>query len=341
MSSGDDIEAGRITTGESTTFLVAAVPSATDVDFNGGAVLHVGPQAGDLSPAERIDGVVGVGHARFAPEPGAPDGAGVVGHGGVAEGPGVVAVGGGGGVGLRAHGGRGGVTSSRTNHEAAPGVVAQGGAVDFAWSTQEDRRAPGPGVVAVAGGSTQAVTPQERAAAGVVGQGGDAVTRTVVRDGATFVVGSGVVGPGVVGRGGLVTAAPGPGQPAVPVGSGGAGVVGVAGGVPADAGVLHSLDTGVLGVGGAGAGVLGASETAPDVLGESNRGPGVMAVSRRAPQVRLEPIDAASPLELGPTVAAGDLLALRQVDEERGTELATLWFCTSVRDGTPSWARLA
>ena len=41
MSSGDEIEAGRITTAESTTDLLGAVPSEQDVDFNGMVILPV------------------------------------------------------------------------------------------------------------------------------------------------------------------------------------------------------------------------------------------------------------------------------------------------------------
>ena len=50
MSSGDEIEAGRITTAESTTDLVGALPSERDVDFNGDVILRVGPEPGRLSP---------------------------------------------------------------------------------------------------------------------------------------------------------------------------------------------------------------------------------------------------------------------------------------------------
>jgi len=44
MASGDDIEAGRITAGESTTDLIAQRPSEGDVDFNGDIIFRVGPQ---------------------------------------------------------------------------------------------------------------------------------------------------------------------------------------------------------------------------------------------------------------------------------------------------------
>jgi hypothetical protein len=48
MGSGDDIQAGRATTAESTTDILGAVPSERDVDFNGTVILRAGPQAGTL-----------------------------------------------------------------------------------------------------------------------------------------------------------------------------------------------------------------------------------------------------------------------------------------------------
>ena len=81
MGSGDDIEAGRVTTAESTTDILGAVPSEHDVDFNGIVILRVAPQPGELKPNITLDGVHGVGHNGVPPlttleDPGSSDSAG-------------------------------------------------------------------------------------------------------------------------------------------------------------------------------------------------------------------------------------------------------------------------
>jgi hypothetical protein len=63
MSSGDAIEAGRVTTGESRTVLAAATPDGqSGADFNGDVILRVEPQGGDYEPygSHPIDGIHGV-----------------------------------------------------------------------------------------------------------------------------------------------------------------------------------------------------------------------------------------------------------------------------------------
>jgi hypothetical protein len=63
MGSGYDIRAGRVTTAESTTDMLGAVPSEHDVDFNGVAILRATPQPGLLAPSHNLDGIHGVGHS--------------------------------------------------------------------------------------------------------------------------------------------------------------------------------------------------------------------------------------------------------------------------------------
>ena len=108
MSSGDEIEAGRITTGESTTDLVGAVPSERDVDFNGDVILRVGPERGRLSPGHPLDGIHGIAAPHYNGSGMRGGGGGVVGFGGGNQGTGVRGLGGGaskrGGGGLGVHG---------------------------------------------------------------------------------------------------------------------------------------------------------------------------------------------------------------------------------------------
>ena len=60
MATGTNIVAGKSTTSEDTTELVAdAVGSA--IDFRGGVILKVGPQAGALSPHHDVTGIESTG----------------------------------------------------------------------------------------------------------------------------------------------------------------------------------------------------------------------------------------------------------------------------------------
>ena len=92
MSSGDDIETGRVTTGESTTDIVGDIPDEGNVGFNGPAVLRVGPAQGDLAPRQTLDGIHGLG-TNGAVQAGSKGGTGVVGFGGPNKGSGLVGLG--------------------------------------------------------------------------------------------------------------------------------------------------------------------------------------------------------------------------------------------------------
>ena len=147
MSSGDEIEAGRITTAESTTDLLGAVPSEQDVDFNGMVILRVAPQPGDLKPNITLDGIHGVGTNGGGFTGASLGGTGVVGFGGPNNGTGVVGRGGGvdgtGGTGVNGVGGGGNVFSG----QPGIGVLAQGGRMP---NLNTSRLPHGAGVIAVA-----------------------------------------------------------------------------------------------------------------------------------------------------------------------------------------------
>ena len=90
MASGDDIQAGRINAGESTTDLIAQKPSDGDVDFNGDFIFRVGPQrSGATAPSKAIHGILGLGYIGTL-VPHLQGGTGVMGIGGANEGTGVV-----------------------------------------------------------------------------------------------------------------------------------------------------------------------------------------------------------------------------------------------------------
>jgi hypothetical protein len=75
-----------VTTAESTTDVLGAVPSEQDVDFNGTVILRAAPQPGLLEPTHALDGIHGVGHSDVI----SPGGTGVVGFGGLRQGTGLV-----------------------------------------------------------------------------------------------------------------------------------------------------------------------------------------------------------------------------------------------------------
>ena len=61
MSSNDPVLAGRTTTAESTTFVIGAVPSEQNVDFDGDFIFVVAPQDGDLAPLGALNAIIGIG----------------------------------------------------------------------------------------------------------------------------------------------------------------------------------------------------------------------------------------------------------------------------------------
>lgn len=322
MSSGDDIEAGRVTTGESTTDLLAAIPSEKDVDFNGVVILRVAPQPGDLKPSGTIDGIHGVGNngAISAGVP-ASGGSGVVGFGGPNQGTGLVGRGGGangtGGFGVHGIGGSQGSPSFIASAPPGTGVVAQGGRM----VDNEARRLHGAGVVAVAGGSGRPLpSPAETGSVGVFAVGAEAEISTMNIDGVNTIVGPPFPGAGVVARGGV----PIP-HSTNPVG---AGVIGLAG----DTQIPLIGETGDIGV-------YARGPKGTVAHGEAGRG-GIFSTDG-FPQVQLVPLRIASPSELKGEAKAGDLLATIARDE-RGTDIASLWFCTvGGKPNQANWVKLA
>lgn len=106
MASGDDVETGRVTTGESTTDVVGERPSELDVDFNGPVIFRVGPNLGRQRPDKTLDGIHGLGTNGSV----GLGGTGVVGFGGPRKGSGVVGLG-----------------SASRNGSGGTGVVGVGG----------------------------------------------------------------------------------------------------------------------------------------------------------------------------------------------------------------------
>ncbi|HTS22756.1 MAG TPA: hypothetical protein VMN79_13210 [Casimicrobiaceae bacterium] len=328
MSSGDDLQAGRTTTAESTTNLLGAIPSEKDVDFNGIVILRVAPQPGDLAPNISLDGIHGVATNGGGFMGASPGGTGVIGFGGPNQGTGVVGLGGGtngsGGVGIRGVGGPG---NDMIVVSPGAGIVALGGTTGDDLNTP--RLSDGAGVIAVAGGARKAVPTTDAAGVGVFAQGADAKVSIVNVDGVDMISGPNGPGAGLVARGGVSTV-----PPLVPVSmpASAAGVIGLAGDVAAS-GVTSGANTGVLGQGNAGPGIAGASR--------SDRG-GVFS-SAMAPQMNLLPLRIKSPTQIGVKERPGDFLVTIDRDE-RGTQIASLWFCTSVGSGGPgsgNWAKLA
>lgn len=281
MGSGDDIEAGRVTTAESTTDLLGAVPSEQDVDFNGTVILRVAPQPGELKPNVTVDGIHGVGHNGLPPIA-TPGGSGVVGFGGPNQGTGVAGFGGGGkgggGTGVRGAGGdMGGFLTFFVNGEPpGTGVVGQGGRMDDEFNSS--RFSHGAGVVAIAGGSNKAIPAlSETGSVGVYAQGAEADVRERTIDNVQTTVGPMAPGPGVLGRGGVPV--PRKEEPVA------AGVIGLAG----DTAIPSISESGNIGVYGAGpTGVRGRGESigveglssATGVSGQGVGGPGVNGVGR-------------------------------------------------------------
>lgn len=360
MGSGDEIESGRTTTGESTTVLLGAIPSEQDVNFNGTVILAVGPQEGDLHPTDTLNGIIGIGSNPATP-PGIPGGIGIIGEGGSNMGTGVLGNGGGGGTGVEANGGKGGQVVFGID-PAGIGLLARGGAVDNTFAISTNRAPHGPGVVASAGAS-KVPKLAETGNVGVFGQGGDQVDET--RDTGTgsppIIVGPAFAGAGIVGRGGITRGNDPevPNSPVVDTGGRSAGVVGLAGGLsmpkPQDysrAGVFGKSDSGagVKGVSDSGNGVVGTSTEGAGVRGENLSldprtsgiegfavaGRGGVFFSKKVAQLRLVlPEQPQPPSQI--EGLEGDLLATKDEDGLLG-----LWFCRRASDPGPvDWVRLA
>jgi hypothetical protein len=98
MASGDDIEAGRATGANSTTFLVGEKPDDDNPpDFNGDFIFVVGPlqNPSGRSPAHTTGGILGLGwNGSTATAPPSTGGVGVMGLGGPNQGTGVLGLGG-------------------------------------------------------------------------------------------------------------------------------------------------------------------------------------------------------------------------------------------------------
>ena len=130
-------------------------------------------------------------------------------------------------------------------------------------------------------------------------------------------------GAGVLGRGGVKLPPPG---------SAAAGVIGLAGDVSVSA-MSGSADTGVFGQGNVG----------PGVRGLSRLDRGAIFSSVQGPQMHLIPLEINDPTKLSVKEMAGDLL-VTIIKDERGTRVATLWFCKSNVAGKPgmgNWTKIA
>jgi hypothetical protein len=367
MSGGDDIQAGRWNTAETTTVLAGGRPTdfgSSGTDFVGTAVLRVVSETGAIHPKGRLDAIVGVGFS---------GGTGLTGFG-AGGGNGVVGLG----------------SAGDGTFLAASGIVATGGLSTSGTPTTDDRTPHGAGLVATAGSSVQQ-TPLNIASdtgnVGVFGQGGDQVDATKNAGGSNFIIGPGFAGAGVVGRGGVQTTnnqVPN-GPLTTVVGGGSAGIVGIAGGTKTPQSV-ELVNVGVFGTSGSGVGASGTSDSGTGVFGKSDSGAGVSATSDsgtgvfgksdsgvglvgasnkgagvagssvddraavlttfKLAQLSLTPL-VKVPANLGdaPQVRGrlGDLLATKvlHVEAEGNVDIAELWFCNSVdQSGVTNWVRL-
>jgi len=285
-----DIEMERTNTAQAQTNLVATAPESS---FDGQFVFAVG---------------VGALRNQFL------NGFSAQGYSG---GTGVTGFGGGGGTGVSGKGGARG-----KGVDAGAGVIGVGGLSDrFRGpdSAGGDNRNPNaPGVVGISGdpeSNGQSTTLAETANVGVFGQGGDRVENTRRQDAVPdYVVGPAFAGAGVIGRGGAHLSNNGyPNITPHPVGGGGAGIVGIAGGT---------------------------KPPNPDQY----EGVGVFGISNSGAQLRLFPI-LKSPSEVPQGKARiGDLLVtITPRDEPQGNvDTAQLWFCFKIdSNGTPTWLKVA
>jgi hypothetical protein len=337
MSGGDDIQAGRWNTAETTTVLAGGRPTNLGADFNGTAVLRVVSETGAIHPNGRLDAIVGVGFS---------------------GGTGLTGFGAGGGNGVLGLGSAGGGTFL-----AAAGIVATGGLSTSGTPTTANRSPHGAGLVATAGSSVQPTIPSETGNVGVFGQGGDQVDETKNVGGSNFIVGPGFAGAGVVGRGGVKTTNnPDPTIPDEPNGplttaadGGSAGIVGIAGGTKTPT-PGEFVNIGVFGTSDSGAGVRGHSKEGTGVVGASSQGVGVFgsSVDDRAAvfhsfnlaQLNLKPlVKVPANLDLAPQVRGrpGDLLVtiVPDVEAQGNVDIAELWFCNLVNQGgVTNWVKL-
>jgi hypothetical protein len=277
MSSGDDMEVGRLAYADTRTAIWA------QGSFGDGWVLIAEPSL-DNAPAGVFDGIIGVGWTgTITYPPQRPTGGrGVIGKGGLNQGTGVLGLAGGasliengrgwlakgfGGVGVHGIGGSNEPSWDREDAPSGAGVIGEGG------TRKEDprRRPHGPGVIGLGGGHPWPME-LEAGGVGVFGQGADADIRTLNLNGVDTITGPDSPGYGIVGRGGLFDPSPPQGtDPSPPQGKVGAGVVGLAGGHPVPS-VTIAGDSGVFGHGPVG--VRGHSDS-PDgtgVLGRNDLG---------------------------------------------------------------------
>lgn len=205
---------------------------------------------------------------------------------------------------------------------AGNGLIAQGvnGVVGYVHAMARDRgieNAVGAGLLGVGGGTSvgvfgtglNGVVGYQQATARDLGFEGSQKAGVLGR-GETGVSGDGTKGPGVFGRG-------------LP------GVRAESGNGP---GVVAEGQTGVVATGKGGAGVLATSPVEQAAILQS----------RRMAQLLLVPLRIKDPTSLEKSTA-GELLSTVWADEEqRGVEIASLWFCTIGGDPTQaSWVKLA
>jgi hypothetical protein len=315
MSSGDDIVAGQITTAEKTTDLVGALPNPPNVPFDGDAIFIVVPQQGELAPHQTLDGIHGFG-TNGGVQQGSLGGTGVAGFGGPNQGTGVLGKGGAflngfGGIGVDGRGGNGSVLSlGRISTDPGTGVTGRGGLQDEFETTGRPHAA---GVVGVAGNGPFPSF-MDSGSVGVVGQGGNADRKKVNINKVPGTAGPKAPGVGVLGIGATQS------DDGVVNGPGGAGVVGVAGGVAN----LPSMDD----YGDAG------------VFGKSDNGRGGVFKSTNIAPLRLVPAANANLPVIG---QMGDLFVSVVGDDPtngNGSDDVTMWLCivpSSSNAGVSAW----
>lgn len=345
--SGQDIESGRVNRAEGRTAFWAQVPPGQS-NFNGPAIVIVDVAEGPLDdadyeagesflPSNSVHGLIAVGSSGSASASANDMPAhGLIGRGGLRQGTGVLGMGGGSDSGSAEHGDGGigvhGVGGSRLGNSVGAitppgaGVLGQGGRQPD--NDNRLRLQHAPGVVGLGGSrdgnidTLPAHSLEETAGAGVYGKGADAVTTLVVpldadgnsTSGPQVPSGPLCPGPGVLGRGGS--------QDGNAFASA-AGVIGLAGLSPLPK-PSEMVGTGVYGAGTI-VGVLGSGSIG--LLGRGIGGRAAVLETGKHPQLQLIPLRMPSPAELADRCDAGDLLVTKALDNERQTEIATLWFC--------------
>jgi hypothetical protein len=362
--SGQTVESGRTNRAEGRTTFWGQVPPGQP-NFNGPAVViaeiarsAVDPddyEDGDsFTPSNLVHGVIAFGWSGGGPAAfgGTPLAVGVIGRGGNNQGTGVVGEAGGaatpdiehrgeGGIGVHGIGGTRVGKFPGENSSPGAGVVGQGGR----QPRDENRlRLPHAAGVIGLGGSKgydadtlAAIPPGEPIGAGVYGKGADAQLAMVVpldADGNSTsgpLVPSGPLGPGpgVLGRGGVQEDGSG-------ASAAGVGVVGLSANAQLPS-YSETVGSGVFGRGDVG--VLGDGEIG--LYGRSGGGNGLLVETRKRPQAQFIPLRISSPAQLTSKCFAGEFLVTLAIDE-RGTEIASLWFCTvGGPPGLGNWVKLA